>query len=131
MLSGEKDRSALCVRAPSYEAARLETTGAEMMELREMTEKYRKKGEYVSRVIVGETIVVPVRGQVGDLDAIYNFNDVASAIWNAIDGQTSLGGIADALCAEFEVAPDKAAADTLAFVGRLEQAGLVERAEAL
>ena len=32
--------------------------------------RFVKKGEFVSRVIADETLLVPIRGQVGDLNAI-------------------------------------------------------------
>ena len=85
-----------------------------------------KKGEFVTRNIVGETILVPVRGRVGDLDAIYNLSEVASFIWERIDGRATLGQIVQGVCAEFEVAPETAEADTLQFIAELERAGLAE-----
>lgn len=87
-----------------------------------------KKGEFVAREIAGETIIVPIRGQVGDLEAIYNLNAAGSLIWELIDGQTAAGRIVDAVCAEFEVTPEKAREDTLELLGGLEAAGLIESA---
>jgi hypothetical protein len=93
-----------------------------------MTDKFRKKGEYIARVIAGETIVVPIRGQVGDLEAIYNLNEVGAVIWGMVDGQTPVSRIIDAVCREFEVTPKNAELDTLEFLKSLEEAGLVEAA---
>lgn len=87
--------------------------------------RYAKVGEYVSRNIAGETLVVPVRGRRGDLDSIYNLNEVACFIWNRIDGSTSLAEIAAGVCSEFEVAPESAEADVREFVAVLEEAGLI------
>jgi hypothetical protein len=84
-----------------------------------------KKGEYVARTIAGETIVVPVRGQVGDLESIYNLNEVGSLIWKLVDGQTTVSQIVEAVSAEFEVTPEQAREDTLEFLGGLESAGLI------
>jgi hypothetical protein len=88
-----------------------------------------KKGEYVTRSIAGETVVVPVRGQVGDLDAIYNLNEVGAFIWNLIDGRTSLSRIVEAVQAEFEVSFEEAEKDTQGFIAALEQAGMIERSD--
>lgn len=88
--------------------------------------RFRKKGEYVARVIAGETIVVPIRGQVGDLESIYNVNEVGSLIWEMTDGQTAVGSMVEAVCREFEVTPEQAEEDTLEFLKGLEAAGLVE-----
>jgi len=84
-----------------------------------------RQGEFVARDIAGETILVPVRGRKGDLDAIYNLNAVAGYIWNRIDGRTTVRELADGVCSEFEVAPETAQADTLQFVAALREAGLV------
>ena len=97
-----------------------------MAESRDAAGTFRKKGEYVARVIAGETIVVPIRGQVGDLEAIYNLNEVGSMIWEMVDGQTPVSRIVEAVCCEFEVTPQQAEEDTLDFLKGLEAAGVVE-----
>jgi hypothetical protein len=89
---------------------------------------FTKKGEMVTRSIAGETLIVPVRGKAGDLDAIFNLNEAGSFIWERIDGHNSIGQIIEALCSEFEVAREEAAKDVLEFAGALEAAGLIEPA---
>jgi len=86
---------------------------------------YAKKGEFVARIIAGETIVVPVRGRKGDLDAIYNLNEVAGFIWNSIDGRTTVRELVGAVCSEFDVGRETAAAETLEFIAALQEAGLI------
>jgi hypothetical protein len=93
------------------------------------TQYFRKKGEFVTRSIAGETIIVPVRGRVGDLDSIYNLNDVAGFIWEKIDGHASVSQLAEAVSGEFEVSVDQAAEDTAEFMSVLESAGMVQAAE--
>ena len=39
-----------------------------------------RHGEFVTREVAGETLVVPLRAGVGDLDSIYTVNDVGAAI---------------------------------------------------
>ncbi len=56
---------------------------------------YVKKTDCVTRQIAGETIIVPIRGQVGDLESIYLLNGVGTRIWEVIDGRrgvTEIGG---------------------------------------
>jgi hypothetical protein len=84
-----------------------------------------RQGEFVARNIAGETILVPVRGRKGDLEAIYNLNEVAGYIWNRIDGRTSVRELIDGVCSEFDVTPERAEADTREFVAALQEAGLV------
>jgi hypothetical protein len=90
---------------------------------------FAKKGEFVARSIAGDTIIVPIRGQVGDLNSIYNLNEVGSFIWGLIDGRTTLSRIVQAVCGEFEVTPEAAEEDTIEFVGALESAGIVQSSE--
>jgi hypothetical protein len=87
---------------------------------------FQKKGEFVTRSIAGETVIVPVRGQVGDLDAIYNLNEVGAFIWERIDGQVSVTQIVDSVHEEFEVALEQAEKETSEFIAALEAAGMIE-----
>ena len=57
----------------------------------------RKADGFLSRSIGDETIIVPVRGGVGDLDAIFTLNPVGATIWNLIDGATPLDRLAAAV----------------------------------
>jgi hypothetical protein len=98
-------------------------TGGEMSEWSGM----RKKGEFVTRSIAGETLVVPVRGHVGDLDAIYSLNEVGAFIWEQIDGRKGVTQVAEAVSGEFEVALEQAEKETSEFFAALEAAGMIER----
>jgi hypothetical protein len=87
---------------------------------------FRKKGEFVTRSIAGETVVVPVRGQVGDLDAIYNLNEVGAFIWEQVDGRKSVSQVVEAVRGEFDVALEQAEKETTEFIAALETAGMIE-----
>jgi Coenzyme PQQ synthesis protein D (PqqD) len=85
----------------------------------------RKADGFVSRCIGDDTIIVPVRGGVGDLEAIFTLNPVASTVWDLIDGATSVEGLAAALSRHYEVDQATAAADVAEFVDLLAARGLV------
>ena len=87
---------------------------------------FRKQGEFVTRTIAGETLVVPVRGQVGDLDAIYCVNEVGGFIWELLDDPKSVTQVVDAVCREFDVAREQAEHETAEFIAALEAAGMIE-----
>ena len=72
-------------------------------------------------------VVVPVRGQVGDLNAIYNLNEVGAFIWERIDGQNSVTQVVEAVRGEFEVTLEQAEKETSEFIAALEAAGMIER----
>lgn len=86
---------------------------------------YAKKNDFVTRDIGGETIIVPIRDHVGDLDSIYSLNEVGTLIWQLIDGQKTVNRIVDEICMAFDVSPEEARKDTLEFVRSLEEAGLI------
>jgi hypothetical protein len=93
-------------------------------------DRYYSKGkDLVTRCVAGETIIVPVRSGIGDLNSIYTLNEVSTAIWEMIDGETSVSQIIEAVCNEYDVPVDEAEKDTLDFLNSLDQAGLIRRCE--
>ncbi|OFV80393.1 MAG: hypothetical protein A2Y78_04720 [Acidobacteria bacterium RBG_13_68_16] len=95
------------------------------MRLEGVAKTYVKSGEFVTRAVAGETIVVPITAGVGDLDSIYTLNDVGATIWALIDGTTTVEQIVSTVTRGFEVEFDQAKADVLEFVISLAEAGLI------
>jgi len=87
---------------------------------------YRKKGDIVTREIAGETLLVPIRGNLADMQQIFTLNEVAASVWSYLDGRQSADAIRQEIVNGFQVAPDRADADIRAFFGQLTQAGLIE-----
>jgi len=92
------------------------------------TNTFAKVGDFVTRAVADETIVVPIRSSVGDLDSIYTFNEVGAAVWALIDGSRTVDAIVAAVEGEFEVGHDEATRDVLAFLATLAEAGLIREA---
>lgn len=87
---------------------------------------FAKVNELVSRDIAGESIIVPIRGHVGDLEGVYTLNEVAARIWQLIDGRrTSVREILDTVTGEYDVGIEEAVKDLLDFFQDLEAAGLI------
>ncbi|OGV78346.1 MAG: hypothetical protein A3K19_20335 [Lentisphaerae bacterium RIFOXYB12_FULL_65_16] len=89
---------------------------------------YRKTDGVIARHIAGELLLVPVSGRVADLQRIYSLDSVPAFIWDRLDGAKALDAIRDEIVAAYEVEPDSAAADLLAFVRELADSALVEPA---
>jgi len=83
----------------------------------------------VSRCVAGETLIVPVRGRVGDLASIYSFNETGSLIWKLLETPRTLGEIAAALAQEFDVTREQAESDATRFVSEMFAVDLVEVSE--
>ena len=95
------------------------------MHREEWQKTFVKRDGFVTREIGGETVIVPVRNHVGDLDSIYTLNEVGTRIWRLVDGEASVERIGQALCHSFEIHLEEAAKDTYDFLRTLEMAGLV------
>jgi hypothetical protein len=91
--------------------------------------RFRKTGEYATRKIGNETIVVPIRSNVADLESIYTFNEVGSAVWTRLDAEKSVLEIASEIAEEFEVTVEAAVLDVRGFLAMLTEEGLVEGRE--
>ena len=89
---------------------------------------YCRSSAVVSRQISGETLVVPIRGKVGDLASIYSFNETGSVLWAALEHPASLESLTSLLCQSFDVGWDDARRDAQAFVQEMKSAGLLTAA---
>src|SRR6202041_4195149 len=83
----------------------------------------------VSRVVAGETLIVPVRGKVGDLASIYSFNETGSLIWKLMDTPRTVGEVVGAVAEEYQVDTEKVRQDVLRFLGEMRAVGLIEIAQ--
>lgn len=84
-----------------------------------------KGADLVTRDIAGETIIVPVKNGVGDLNSIYTLNELGTTIWNLIDGRTRIREMIKAITREYEVTEEEATRDVTEYLDSLEKAGLI------
>jgi hypothetical protein len=86
----------------------------------------RKRDDLLTRQIAGETIVVPIRGKLADMQRIFAMNPVAEFVWDRIDGLKNVEQISGEVSDHFDVSEAQARSDVLEFVSELAEAGLVE-----
>jgi len=96
----------------------------ELKDLKDLT--FSKKDDFVTREVAGETIIVPIRKQAGDLESIYTLNEVGTAIWGMIDGKTKVSKIIEAIHQEYTASLKEAAKDVAEFLQSLKEAGLIQ-----
>lgn len=87
--------------------------------------KYVRSTAVVSRLIADETLVVPIRGSVGDLDSIFSFNPLGSDLWRLMEKEVSVGEMCAWVTEHYEVTHERALGDIQEFVGELVGSGLV------
>lgn len=61
-----------------------------------------------------------------DTSELHNFNEVASRVWELVDGQRTVAEIATVITDEYEVEPAVAEKDVLAFLDELLQKDLIK-----
>ena len=86
----------------------------------ELEKIYRRNDNFVFRQIEGETILVPIRDNVGDLGCIYSLNPVGALVWEHLDGSEDLDAIKNRITAECDVTDDKAETDLLSFIEEMK-----------
>jgi hypothetical protein len=87
----------------------------------ELDSVYARNDRVVSRKIVDELILVPIRQSVAEMEALYTLNEVGARVYELIDGKRPVRDIVDAIVLEFEVAFETAEADVREFISQLLQ----------
>jgi hypothetical protein len=72
------------------------------------------------RVLEGHAFVVPEGGT-----GVVELDEVGTFIWQLVEHERSLEDVVERICAEYEVEPERARADCLAFVEDLGRRGLI------
>ena len=86
--------------------------------------KFRRSSNVVSRQIGSELVVVPIRGGVGELDAVFSFNGVGSDVWALMESDRTLGELAMWVVEHYEASQAQVEKDLSDFLGDLVGAGL-------
>jgi hypothetical protein len=90
------------------------------------TARPAKASGLVTRVIAGETVVVPVRGHLAQLQNLYVLTPVGSHVWALMDGTLDLAGLHASILDAYDVGADQARADLLDFLRSMLGARLID-----
>lgn len=84
----------------------------------------------VTRQIAGETLLVPIRSQVADMQNIFALtHDSAEYIWQQLDGKQNLEQIHQGIMDNFQVENRQSLSDLQEFISQLLDAGIIEEEE--
>jgi len=81
----------------------------------------------VTRVIGDETVLLPIYDTSEDIDCIYSLNEVASWVWEMIDGKNTIGEIKKKVLEEFDTSPQEVEEKMGKFLKDLLEIGAVEQ----
>lgn len=79
----------------------------------------------VKREIGGRILLIPVAGNIADLEKIYALEGCGEFLWDLLDGRSN-DELARCVAKEFDIGIEDAVRDVEDFVGRLRELGLVE-----
>lgn len=88
--------------------------------------RYQQGTAVVARRIGAETVLVPVRQNVGDLESIYTINPIGADLWDRMAEPQTPDSLVHFLVAEYEVVPAQATSDVQIFLSELAELQLVE-----
>ncbi len=80
---------------------------------------FARNEEVVSRKIVDELILVPMRKDVADMETLYTLNEVGARVYELIDGKRALREIVSSIVNDFEVTEQQAESDVREFIAQL------------
>jgi hypothetical protein len=84
-----------------------------------------KSGQLAARKVAGEMVILRA-----DDSSLYVLNSVATAVWEAADGRTSLEAVVrDVICREFDVDSEIALRDAAEFVVALTAQGILRTSD--
>lgn len=96
----------------------------------DMDSVLKPRGKFVFRDIAGESILVPVRGGVSEMDSIFTLNETGAMIWKGIEAGRPVGKIVQTLQTDFEIETSEAEREVREFLDLLIERRLIESSEA-
>jgi len=75
----------------------------------------------VYRKINGEYLLIPLTGNIADMDSLYRLTETGAFIWELIDGERDISDIAAKIVEEFDVEPEIAEKDALEFFREIQE----------
>jgi hypothetical protein len=86
----------------------------------------KASNDVIARTVCGETLLVPVRGNVAQCDCVFILNQTGSFLWSQIDGTRSVDELSAAVRVAFEHAPAGSVEDDVGvFLAAMDARGLI------
>jgi len=81
---------------------------------------YALKSKFVVRTVGNELILVPLTGNVAQMNELFTMNETGKFIWENLGEMTTIENIENSLTATFEIDADTAKKDLKIFINKLE-----------
>lgn len=88
---------------------------------------YKQCGNIVTRKVAGEVLLVPVKGNLADMQQVFTLNETGEVIWECLSHRVTEQQIVQRIVDEFKVEPEVARMDVKELLVRLLEKGLIEQ----
>ena len=78
------------------------------------------KPHFVTRTVGDELVIVPLSGNVAQMNRLFTLNETGKFIWENCEKCTDSDSMAELLTENFDVQPDAALTDVEAFLEKME-----------
>lgn len=79
------------------------------------------KSGFVTREVGHELVLVPLTGNVAQMNELFTMNETGKFIWENIDDDTTVDELAEKMVEAFEVSPEIARRDIVGFLEKMSQ----------
>jgi hypothetical protein len=86
--------------------------------------RFRRSASVVTSEVACETVVAPVKVEVGRFEAIFCFNEIGTDVWALMEEDRSLAELTTWVFDHYDVSRRQAQKDIREFIAELVQAGL-------
>ena len=80
----------------------------------------KMKSKYVVRAVGNELILVPLTGNVAQMNELFTMNETGKFIWENIDENTTLADLENLMTEAFQIDDETARKDIATFIKKLE-----------
>ena len=87
--------------------------------------RYQRNPNFVFRRIVDEAVLVPIHGDVADMECIYTLSDVGAFVWSRMETAATTHELQAAVLEEYSAEPAAVASDLEAFLREMLSIGAV------
>jgi len=84
-----------------------------------LSEIVNLKKHFVTRVVGDELIIVPLTGNVAQMNALFTLNETGKFIWENIHDSQTFDNLLNSLVSEFDIDSESAQKDLNAFLDKL------------
>ena len=90
---------------------------------------FKKNDDIVRRDIADEILLVPIRGNIVDMQQIFALDEVSGFIWDQLEVARPYGEILEAVLENYDVTREQADSDLEEFLTALKAADLIVEVE--